>query len=106
VREAAPADGALPVASYLVEGPVGFDNLMAVRRAGERFIDGQVGGVVRIDLAAAAGSGSAAAAALTAWLRHATRAGIGLELANVPEDFADLIRVCGLDEVLTLPEDL
>lgn len=105
MREAAATDGALPVATYAVDGPVSFDNLMELRRAGERFIDGQAGGVVRIDLAAAAGSGSAAAAALTAWLRHATRAGIGLELANVPEDLADLIRVSGLDEVLTLPED-
>lgn len=105
MQEAAPTDAALPGATYAVDGPVSFDNLMEVRRAGERFLDGHSGGVVRIDLAAAAGSGSAAAAALTAWLRHATRAGIGLELANIPEDLADLIRVCGLDEVLTIPEE-
>jgi len=105
MRDDASAGTAAPAAILTVEGPVGFDNLVDVRRAGERFIDAQSDGRVRVDLAAAAGSGSAAAAALTAWLRRATRAGIDLELANVPEDLADLIRVSGLDEVLTLPED-
>lgn len=86
---------------HRVAGAVTFDNLMALRHAGEAVIDA-ADGPVEMQLGELDGGSSAAVALLMAWLRAAARRQIDLSFVDVPPKVRKIVELSGMTEVLPL----
>lgn len=69
-------------------------------RVGQALIAAAPGGTVEVSLGSLARVSSASAAVLIEWRRVARRAGKTLQLRDVPERLAGILRVSGLDTFL------
>ena len=88
------------VAGFQLPDHVDFENLMAIRAEGERYIDGT--DEPQFDLSGLADSSSAAAALLVAWFRYAHARGKVAEFENVPPGLMNIMEVTELSEILPL----
>lgn len=84
---------------FPVTGIVTFDNLMAVRRAGEAAI-GQADDGVIFDLTGLEQGNSAALALLMAWFRAADRHSRTVSFVGLPTELESIIELSGLTDVL------
>ena len=84
-----------------VAGAVSFDNLMALRHAGEAVI-ATAEGPVEMQLGGLDGGNSAAVALLMAWLRAAARAGVEVTFVDVPPEVRKIVELSGLVDVLPM----
>jgi ABC-type transporter Mla MlaB component len=84
-----------------VSGDLHFADAVAACTAGNALIAGMTGtGAVEVSLAGLARINSASAAVLLAWQRTAGSAGRTLQIRDVPQQLAGILRLSGLDEVL------
>ena len=86
---------------YRMQGHVTFDNLMAVRRAGEEALQG-AGDRAAVDVSGLENGNSAAVAVLMAWLRCAESLGKSVVFVGMPARLAKIIELSGMTEVLPL----
>jgi anti-anti-sigma factor len=91
----------VPAVSHCVSGPVTFDNLMAMRSAGEAVIE-RAEGPVLMELEALDGGSSAAVALLMAWYRAAVARDKSVTFHSVPPEVIKIIELSGLADVLPL----
>jgi ABC-type transporter Mla MlaB component len=81
---------------------IDFENLVAIRTDGERYIESEPDPV--FDLGSLVNSSSAAVAVLIAWYRHAHSLGKKVRFANVPAGVMNIIEVSDLTDVLPVEE--
>ena len=88
-------------ASFELPSAVHFDNLRAIRVAGESYLDGQSDDAV-FDLSGLQECNSAAVALLMAWMRYAHAHDLSLVYAHAPMDLLNIIKVVGLSDTLPI----
>lgn len=90
--------------AYQLPAEVNFTNLMAVREAGERYIDAADDGAdgVEFDLSGLADGSSAVVALLVAWFRYGHAHGKVVRYLHVPASIMNIIEVSELAEVLPI----
>lgn len=88
----------MKVTAFELPDHVDFENLMAVRAEGERYIDAAE--QPTFDLAGLTNSSSAAAALLVAWFRYAHVHGKVVRFENVSAELMNIIEVTELSDVL------
>ncbi len=88
-------------ASYRLEGRVTFDNLIALREAGEDAIAGS-GDQTVVDVSGLESANSLAVALLMAWFRAAERLGKALSFTGLPDELISIIELSGMDAVLPI----
>lgn len=87
-----------------VKGELDVDNVPArLKRSADWF---ENGGKTIIDLADVTRADSAGVALLLEWIRDAKHEGATLSFINAPEQMRAIINFCGLDEVITLDDDV
>lgn len=99
----------MSVAPFELPSAVRFDNLQAVRVAGEAYLDGpadvQGDGRIRdavFDLSPLSECNSAAVALLMAWVRYAHAHGRSVAYVDPPVDLVNIIDVAGLSQTLPI----
>ena len=86
------------MAAFSVPDHVDFENLAALRAAGEHYLDEEPEPV--FDLGALVNSSSAAVAVLIAWFRYAHGLGKAVRFVRVPLGVMNIIDVSDLTDVL------
>ena len=89
--------------AFALPGAIHFDNLAAVRSAGESYLDEQSDAAV-FDLSSLSECSSVAVALLMAWVRYAHACNKTVVYAGVPEDLSNIIDVSGLTETLPMQD--
>lgn len=88
---------------FTLPGAIHFDNLAAVRSAGESYLDEQADSAV-FDLSALSECNSVAVALLMAWLRYAHAHNKTVVYAGAPNDLSNIIDVSGLTQTLPVQD--
>lgn len=91
----------MSVVPFELPGAVDFDSLVAVRQAGESYLDQNPGEAV-FDLSALVEFNSAVVALLMSWFRYAHACDRSIVYAGAPAELLSIIEVSGLSRILPL----
>jgi ABC-type transporter Mla MlaB component len=89
---------------YRLDTVVRYDDVAAVRAAGEHFID-ITPGVPTFSLVALSESNSLVVALLLAWVRYAAARSRTLRIVDAPRDLRNIIELYGIATLLPLEQD-
>jgi phospholipid transport system transporter-binding protein len=89
--------------AFRLPDSVRYDNVLAVREAGERALDEAPDGV-EFSLAPLRESNSVVVALLLAWVRHARARSKSIRFVEVPADLRNIIELYGVTEILPLED--
>lgn len=85
---------------FSVFGKIHFDNILALRRQGDRMINSIVQKDLVVDLSGIESSDSSGLSLLLRWLRYAGQQGKTLRIINMPESLYKVAKVCGIVTLL------
>lgn len=85
---------------FSVSGKIHFDNILALRRQGDRMINSIVQKDLVVDLSGIESSDSSGLSLLLRWLRYAGQQGKTLRIINMPESLYKVAEVCGIATLL------
>lgn len=89
--------------AFRLPDSVRYENVLAVRQAGERALDEAPDGV-EFSLAPLRESNSVVVALLLAWVRHARAHGKSIRFVEVPTDLRNIIELYGVTGILPLED--
>lgn len=84
-----------------ISGRIDFDSVANYRQLGEEMIESNTQADLRFDLSGADIGGSIGVSLLLCWVRCATKHGKQLKFQQIPENLCEMIRVSGVEQMLT-----
>jgi len=88
---------------FSVSGKINFDNVLLLRRQGNRLINRIMLRDITVDLSELKSSDSSGLSLLLRWLRIAGQQGKTMRIINMPEFLHKVAIVCGVASLLGLP---